>query len=115
MCPFCCSSGSSIHLLKTIESIKGRDQINRHSDINSNNNVDQNEENFSELTLIPRYYDYIGTIVRLYSVEEMCYHSGRIIGKRCIDNEITMTADSFKEFDKFEYLVQFKKFVSSNF
>ena len=115
LCPLCCPVGSVVHLSKKI---KIQCETVEHT-------KNLNEQNcYSELSIIPITYDYVGTLIRIYSPEEKCYHSGRIIDRRTSstspltlghdqsivdgddDKEGNTTIDSFSSF---EYLVQFRK------
>ena len=98
LCPLCCPVGTTCYLENYIQSTKLK--ILKTKTSSCHNNL-INNENYSEICLIPSGYNYIGCLMRLYCSIDMCYHSGRIIAQR-LQNEN-------REGKQLEHLVQFQK------
>ena len=98
LCPLCSSTGSTSHLENFIQN-----SILKSTKISSRQTKFIDDDRYSEISLIPKTYDSVGCLIRLYCPNDMCYHSGRIIAQRLHNGRL--------EEEMLEHLVQFQKYV----
>lgn len=100
LCPLCCTDGATIYLEKSIENNRLKVLHSSSSSHQSQVSQHNDDEIYSEFSLMPTGFGYVGCLIRLFSPCDMCYHSGRIIAQRFHNDTVG---------EHLEHLVQFQK------